>query len=555
MKICGIKLTHDGAIALIDDGELIFSVEMEKILNNPRYASINDISIVEETLASYGYLVEEIDSFVIDGWNKEHMPTVMYNDTRLHLTLNGYDPITNNSHILDIKKFKIQCSFTEFKSYHHISGHVLGAYCSSPFSNLKKSSFLLVWDGAIGPQLYYYCGVENQFKTIGWVHYIYGCAYAQFANHFPPFNSCDIYDMSTPGKLMAYIANGNVQDDLLNSFFSTYYEMKNIWEVILDDSSCRKFSQKFLSIILKICASSPYTSDDFLATFHAFLGDLTVKELLKIVRQYPNYEAKLCYSGGCALNIKWNSALRSSEIFEEIWIPPFPNDAGSAIGAACCEMVKSSNNFHLRWNMFAGPELLFKKNLNQNWIEINCSLKSLSKIIYYLKEPVVFLTGKAELGPRALGHRSILADPSSLSMKKKINSIKGREDYRPIAPMCKEERAKEFFFPGTPDPLMLFDHKIIPEKLHLIPAVSHIDGTARLQTVNYKDNPEIYELLSHYESLSGFPILCNSSANFNGKGFFPDVESAIEWGKSNIIWSGGKLWFNSENVDNSILKF
>ena len=122
-------------------------------------------------------------------------------------------------------------------------------------------------------------------------------------------------------------------------------------------------------------------------------------------------------------------------------------------------------------------------------------------------------------------------------MKQRLNDIKHREDYRPVAPICLEHRAQEIFEPGDPDPYMLFEHDVKPEWKARIPAVCHEDGTARVQTVNREQNPVVFEVLTEFERISGIPLLCNTSANRPGKGFFPDVESAMAWGKVKYIWS------------------
>jgi carbamoyltransferase len=175
-------------------------------------------------------------------------------------------------------------------------------------------------------------------------------------------------------------------------------------------------------------------------------------------------------------------------------------------------------------------------------------LKELASLLYETNEPVVFLNGKAELGPRALGNRSIIAAPTSDNMKDILNKVKKRERYRPVSPICLEEQGHIIFEPGTKDPFMLFDHMVKPEWVEKIPAVLHLDGSARLQTVNQNDNPVVHELLSHYYALSGIPLLCNTSANLNGSGFFPDVSSATKWNRVNYVWSDNCLFEKEEKI-------
>ena len=144
-----------------------------------------------------------------------------------------------------------------------------------------------------------------------------------------------------------------------------------------------------------------------------------------------------------------------------------------------------------------------------------------------------------------MGNRSIFAPAGTREIKDTLNRIKGREFYRPVAPICLEEGAKEIFDPRTPDPYMLFDHVVRDGWADRIPAIVHIDGTARLQTVNKQQNAVVHELLSEYKKLTGIPLLCNTSANFPGCGFFPDVKSATEWGGTKYFWSAGRLFTKS----------
>ena len=127
-------------------------------------------------------------------------------------------------------------------------------------------------------------------------------------------------------------------------------------------------------------------------------------------------------------------------------------------------------------------------------------------------------------------------------MKDLLNTIKGREAYRPVAPICLAEAATQVFDPGTSDPHMLFDHVVRPEWRQRVPAICHLDGTARVQTVTADQERDLFALLSAYERLSGIPLLCNTSANDHGRGFFPDVASAMRWGRVPRIWSSGSIY-------------
>lgn len=310
------------------------------------------------------------------------------------------------------------------------------------------------------------------------------------------------------------------------------------------------FANFFANEFKKRITKNKYSDEDILLTLHKYIEKVLVGKLQQKILRFDYENRNLCIAGGCALNIKWNSAIRDSGFLSSIYIPPFPNDSGSAIGAACCAMKEHEKHNFLEWSVYGGPEII-QNNPETDWRAQRLSVTALAKLLYTKNQPVIVLQGKAELGPRALGNRSILAPAVNPKMKNILNTIKDREDYRPISPICMEEKAVNIFNPGTRDPFMLFDHNVRSGWKKKIPAILHFDGTARLQTVNKQDNRVIYELLKEYYKLSGIPILCNTSANYKGRGFFPDVKSATRWNKLNYIWCNGVLYEKKRKISMS----
>jgi carbamoyltransferase len=196
----------------------------------------------------------------------------------------------------------------------------------------------------------------------------------------------------------------------------------------------------------------------------------------------------------------------------------------------------------LEWNVYAGPQLVAEQ-MPPGWAARECDEGELARILHERGEPVVVLSGRAEAGPRALGNRSILAPAIDPAMKDRLNDIKDRASYRPVAPICLASRAAEVFTPGYADRYMLFEHRPRGEWAQRIPAVVHLDGTARLQTIDPSEGAA-GRILAAYERLSGIPVLCNTSANLNGHGFFPDVATAARWGRTRYVWSDGVLYEN-----------
>lgn len=557
MVICGIKLTHDAAICLIDNDRLVFCYEIEKLNNNERYATLNSLSILDDIFKEHGYTEKDIDKIVIDGWgeftenmsssNKDGLYRMTIKDKYnrdVLVELNSYGYSVKDESLLNKLTFNYPANDLSYNSYLHVSGHVMSAYCTSPFARKNEASFVLVWDGGMCPQLFYMKGKE--IENLGPIFYLAGSSYSVFASNYKPFNHLSMDNLSIAGKLMAYIALGECSPAMLAEFREMFKRQEEIYlakyGTDMNAQAIKDFTFEFLMKLIECGEIKNIKPVDMMATFHYFIQDLLVEKLSAAVSRYPGYTKNLCFAGGCALNIKWNSNIRNSGLFTDMWVPPFPNDSGSAIGVACCEMINSNDKFALDWNVYKGPQIYKGKTDEYAWDKFDCPVKELALLLHSQDEPVVFLNGRAELGPRALGNRSILAAAVNPSMKSVLNKVKGREDYRPVAPICIEEDAPQIFLPGSPDPLMLFDHTVKEEWKNKIPAICHLDGSARLQTIGKNDNPVIYELLQAYKELSGVPLLCNTSANLNGKGFFPDVASAMKWGQVNMIWSEGELF-------------
>ena len=219
----------------------------------------------------------------------------------------------------------------------------------------------------------------------------------------------------------------------------------------------------------------------------------------------------LVFMGGCALNSSANTLLW--KIFDSVWIMPNPGDAGSSLGAACALYGN-----HINWESpYLGHDL-------GGEYPIEAIIDKLSK-----DGIAAVATGRAEYGPRALGNRSILADPRDPSIKDKVNTIKQRELFRPFAPVVMEEHASKWFDMNFESPYMQYTVKCLqPEK---IPSVVHEDGTSRVQTVNKNQHKGLYYLLEKWYTITGVPILLNTSLNIKGQPLLNDALDIEKWEK------------------------
>jgi carbamoyltransferase len=554
MLICGLKLTHDGAVAIIQDNQLIHCIEMEKRDNNKRFTEIKDLKEVEKILDSVGLQLSDVDVFAVDGWggnNAEQLaqqPRLEIGASHNKITAwnygeefqlnvcqyeeaNGGDPLQGEA----FNGLKIGRHALSYSSYLHVADHIMGTYCTSPFAEAGQDSYILVWDGGMYPRFYYFDYCNKQIEPLGPLFLLIGNIYTIFSQFFGPFKVGGTFakdSLSVAGKVMAYIAKGELKEELFSIFEEIYKKQYTM---------PMGFANVFANLFKEKVKGKGYRDEDILCTFHVYIERLLIEKLAQKIKRYPRQTKNLCISGGCGLNIKWNSAIRESNLFEQVYVPPFPNDSGSAVGAACCAMFHQTGRLHLKWDVYSGPAIE-QNDPADGWVTSQCSIKELAALLYNEQQPVVLLHGKSELGPRALGNRSVIAPAENKEMKETLNRIKKREDYRPISPICLADKAESVFIPGPPDPYMLFEHVIRDNWKEKIPAVMHLDGTARLQTVTKEQNALIHQLLSEYERLSGIPLLCNTSANYNGSGFFPDVHSATQWDRVNYIWCNDKLY-------------
>lgn len=569
MIVCGVKFTHDASVAVVKDGKLLFCVEIEKLENNKRYSEMESIARIPEILAMHGLTPDDIDRFVVDGWHGsgafwrgESVLSQRNGDRDVTLQVASYNEESIRDDVLRpaalTGALPIGDKAYDYVSYMHVAGHVMGAYCTSPCAREGEAAYVLVWDGGQYPRLYFVDPATRTVTSKGRLFCLLGTLYSIMGHYFGPYKRTDAQlederrrqefegyfgGYSIAGKLMSYIALGQVREELLAALPAIYereFEVANTFE------------HRFQRAIKAFVADKGYTDADVLLTQHTYLEQLLVSTLQAKVAKDGLPPQHFCFTGGAALNIKWNSAIRATGMFRSVWVPPFPNDSGNAIGAACCETVRRGGPWALEWSVYSGPTLRRGVPVD-GWRARPCDLDELAALLATRGEPIVFLNDAAELGPRALGNRSILAPATTADMKTRLNRIKKREDFRPVAPICMEEHAPAIFEPGTPDPHMLFDHAVRDAWSARVPAIRHLDGTARLQTVNASENACVYRLIESYYRLTGIPLLCNTSANLNGSGFFPDVESALRWGGVNYVYGDGMLYERERDVETEVV--
>jgi carbamoyltransferase len=246
-------------------------------------------------------------------------------------------------------------------------------------------------------------------------------------------------------------------------------------------------------------------------------------------------EAYLSLSGGYALNCPTNSRLLSVYDFRGLLAPPCANDSGQALGLGML-------GFHARGDLrtrdlithlpFAGENRLHVATAVTRWKDWIVDVQDFDEGIFVKdvqRQPVAWVDGAAEVGPRALGHRSILGDPTRSATKQIMNQIKQRQWWRPVAPIVIEDQVGEWFVDGRPSPFMLETFLVAPEYQPLVPAIMHLDGTARIQTLSAADEPFLAQALSAFHTATGIPVICNTSLNDRGEPIANDAGEALNF--------------------------
>jgi carbamoyltransferase len=245
-------------------------------------------------------------------------------------------------------------------------------------------------------------------------------------------------------------------------------------------------------------------------------------------------QRRLSLAGGVALNCVANTRLRAEGPFDDLWVQPAAGDAGTALGAA----------LQLAAELGERAEPMPGAALGRGWTDEELRGWLDAAAVPYQRpadvavaaaealaadQIVAWFQGRAEFGPRALGHRSLLAHPGRAANLDRLNAVKGRERFRPVAPMVLAERAGELFGRGPlPSPYMLFVHDVAPAWRSRIPAVTHVDGTARIQTVDRADEPLLARMLEEFGARTGLPVVVNTSLNTAGRPMVDSPRDALE---------------------------
>jgi carbamoyltransferase len=535
MYIIGISaFYHDSSVCLFRDNQLIFACEEEKFTGIK-----HDSSFPEKTL-EYIYKYYKITDKNLQAVCYYEDPKLKYERVINNIKpqwyknpmycLKSYLKIRNVAKEVDERLRKI--SPNVFYSTHH-EAHIYYSFYSSHF---QRATCLSIDGVGETDTMSVGLGDENGIEYASLAKYphsigLYYSAMTSFLGFRPNEGEYKMMGLASYGNPNTYL-------DVVRKLI-TYKNSKlecNMNVFCWDKSDKIMFNEK-LAELLGIEQRLP---EDSIEPIHHDLAasvqkvyEEVVFEVLKTV-QILTDNANLCLSGGCAYNGTANGKMLNNSSFQHLWIPPAPSDAGSAIGSVIHYLVKERKiKNKITKNPFLGPEYFYndiqkvlKGRKYKNFTTEKGLIKFIAKKINE-GSVVGWFNGHIEFGSRALGNRSILANPTLPNMKDRINKvIKKREGFRPFAPMVIKERQHEFFEMEDDVPYMNQVVQVKPQYRDILKAVTHVDGSARVQTV-YK-NTLIHDLLEEFGEISGYPILLNTSFNVKDKTMVLTPKDAID---------------------------
>lgn len=496
--------SHNATVVVEENGKIICVIEIERFLNqkNAGYSQY----LISRTRP---YLLTEIVSWIKKTYGIKEYDTCYYLNSD---TIEGDEKVFYHE-LIPAKQY-INC-------LHHLSHAACGFYQSS-----FEKALIISFDGGGNDGFFnIYCAENrNEIKEIKRFGIDLGFPYMSFGDYLEDIKlepALNIGNLVYSGKIMGLCSYGNLRLEWLDSFKKYYtskpdgLNYKKLLEVLESETGLS------FNINSRLNGQEAW---DVAKTSQIAFEEVFLELVDKYLVQYSDLPVVLV--GGCALNILLNTRLKQ-ELNKEIFVPPNPNDCGIASGMMLYHL-KPQQAVDLT---YAGVPIL-DKDMLMAYCEEACHVSSLNtevlvndlangKIVGVVRET-------SEHGPRALGNRSIMCNPSYENMKDILNSkVKNREWYRPFAPVVRLEDVSTYFEFEGESRWMSFCPKVKPEWREKLTSITHVDGTARVQTVTKEQNEFLYNLLTDFKEKTGIGVLLNTSFNVNGKPILSTIKDAV----------------------------
>lgn len=502
MLIVSYKPGHDGAFAILDDGMLVACIEAEKD-SYPRYDTLGPTHFID----SLSRMRRPPDAICVGGWPKG------FHSVERPLGAGYYG--SEDQRVLVTRQSVLGRDTPVFWSTHERS-HIYCAYGLSPYADVADC-YCLVWEGNLGN----FYRISRSGKITAFPQTLidpgnkYAFLYSVADPGFPDVKGK--LRLEDAGKLMALAAYGAPGQPTGTEEAVIRWVLAQNDGIVLNHRKGELADTPYFNVGVTspaFCQLARRFSDALFAAFQNFAKEHLTERLPLVI------------AGGCGLNCDWNEKWRRSDMFPDIFVAPCANDSGSALGTAIDAQHYFTGKCAVHWSVYAGPEFQVDMKLAPGpHEEVALDYEEVARDLLR-GEVVAIVQGRCEIGPRALGNRSLLAEPYSEATRSRLNTIKQREPFRPIAPVVLEEDMSRHFAGHVPSPYMLEFARVINPRLK---AVTHVDGSARPQSVNEAQNPRLCEILKAFRVRAGDGVLCNTSLNYRGRGFINRSSDLIEY--------------------------
>ena len=532
MRILGIVTeTHDSGIALLDDGVPALVIEEERFNREKHTQEFPRLSL-DAALSALKLRIDDID-IITTPWDVAELRRTFAKAVlgRLPASLTLLLPRAHAAQDSGVVLLPFWLNFNlrymfgrarlpKIVQVGHHDAHA-AIFFASPFDEAA----VLVMDGyGDVSATSAYVGVGNRLECLwrGEFFDSLGMLYTLVTHHLG-FNTFE------EGTVMALAACGSA------TYVEKFRQLVRLEEggrFSLDRAYLRHdrygqvwpFTQKFLDAFGPARKREEPIGDhhrDLAYALQACTEEVVLHAVRALSAAHPS--RSLCLTGGVALNCVANARILRDTDYQRVWVPPCASDSGAPLGSALWHHHQTLGNprrfemthpfYGLAYSDAEIMQALDRAGLSYRRLDEHALVARVAEELAQ-GQIVGWFQGRFEVGPRALGNRSILADPRQAAMKDKLNArIKKREPFRPFAPAVPVERVAEFFEIAQPDPFMTMAPRVRTDKAHLIPAAVHVDGTARIQTVNRSDNPRYYALIQEFARLTGVPVILNTSFN------------------------------------------
>lgn len=522
---------HDAAAALLYEGRLIAMAEEERFSREKRAKDRPPIRALQWCLETAGIGLRDVRAIAL-GWDYDRLAAWQgCSDAARARRFFHDDP----SFLFPAEAFGAAPLPPLVPVPHHLA-HAASAYCVSGFHDAALLVCDMRGEDTATTLAHGRDGAVSVLDTFG-IGSSLGLFYRAATKYVGLWRSG-----GEAGKLMGLAAYGEPRHPVPLAIEEGRPVLAGIADTpVPNDGLVHERTEQLLAHFARECfPHEAGLSEDVLAyaDFAASAQEALTTAVLGLARVLKEVtgSSRLCLAGGVALNCTTNGALADTGLFDEVFVQPAAHDAGAALGAALVA-ARAPGGYdrdftmeHAHW----GPgydeaqicEVLDRRGLPYELLKDEELAAAVAEV---LADGGIagWFQGRAEVGPRALGARSLLASPGTRRNLIRLNRIKGREMWRPIAPSIQAERFLEYF-DGTPSPFMIVAAQVRPEVRHLVPAIVHVDGSARPQAVSRSVNPVYWELLEAFARRTGLPLVANTSFNVGGRAIVGSPSHAVD---------------------------